>query len=31
MPYIGGMSNPCRIGRRPVMIDARVGVHDGSL
>ena len=29
-PYIGGRSRPWRIGRRPVMNDARDGVHDGS-
>ena len=31
MPYMGGTSRPCRIGSRPVMMDARVGVHEGSL
>ena len=31
MPYIGGTSRPCRIGSRPVMMDALVGVHEGSL
>ena len=29
-PYIGGRSSPWRIGSRPVMSDARDGVHDGS-
>ncbi len=31
MPYMGGIRRPCRIGSRPVMMDARVGVHEGSL
>ena len=31
IPYIGGISKPWRIGSRPVMIEARVGVHEGSL
>ena len=29
-PYIGGRSNPWRIGNRPVSNEARDGVHDGS-